>query len=122
MSTINPHIAKALRTNIHYGSRYTATSVGDAMKKAEECYLKDLYARAGLEKDREQGMADREVTCADISTRGRNQWQSGGERQRTWASQENHENRNKLGYSKSYSRWDRDDNTMGSNRDAEAKR
>ena len=43
MSTINPHIAKALRTNIHYGSRYTTTSVGDAMKKAEECYLKDLY-------------------------------------------------------------------------------
>ena len=44
MSTINPHIAKALRTNIHYGSRYAATSVGDALKKAEECYLKDLYA------------------------------------------------------------------------------
>ena len=43
MSAINPHIAKALRTNIHYGSRYAATSVGDAMKKAEECYLKDLY-------------------------------------------------------------------------------
>ena len=37
MSAINPHIAKALRTNIHYGSRYAATSVGDAMKKAEEC-------------------------------------------------------------------------------------
>ena len=31
MSAINPHIAKALRTNIHYGSRYAATSVGDAM-------------------------------------------------------------------------------------------
>ena len=44
ISTINPHIAKALRTNIHYGSRYAATSVGDAMEKAEECYLKDLYA------------------------------------------------------------------------------
>ena len=35
MSAINPHIAKALRTNIHYVSRYTATSVGDVMKKAE---------------------------------------------------------------------------------------
>ena len=33
MSAINPHIAKALRTNIHYGSRYTATSVGDAIKR-----------------------------------------------------------------------------------------
>ena len=44
MSAINPHIAKALRTNIHYGSRYAATSVGDVMKKAEECYLIDLYA------------------------------------------------------------------------------
>ena len=43
MSTINPHIDKALRTNIHYGSRYATTSVGDEMKKAEECYLKDLY-------------------------------------------------------------------------------
>ena len=27
------------------------------MKKVEECYLKDLYAQAGLEKDREQGNA-----------------------------------------------------------------
>ena len=43
MSAINPHIAKALGTNIHYGSRYAATSVVDAMKKAEECDLKDLY-------------------------------------------------------------------------------
>ena len=43
MSAINPHIAKTLRTNIYYGSRYAATSVGDAMKKVEECYLKDLY-------------------------------------------------------------------------------
>ena len=44
MSANNPHIAKAMRTNIHYGSRYAATSVGDSIKKAEECYLKDLYA------------------------------------------------------------------------------
>ena len=35
MSTINPHIAKALRTNIHYGSRYIATSAGDVIEKAE---------------------------------------------------------------------------------------
>ena len=83
MSAINPHIAKALRTNIHYGSRYATTSVGDAMKKAEECYLKDLYMWAGLEKDREQGNADREVTCAEVNTRGRSQWQSGVDRQRT---------------------------------------
>ena len=68
MSAINPHIAKALRTNIYYGSRYAATSVGDAMKKAEECYLKDLYVWAGLEKDREQGNADREVMCAEVNT------------------------------------------------------
>ena len=100
MSTINPHIAKALRTNIHYGSRYATTSVGDAMKKAEQCHLKDLYAQAGLEKHREQGNADREVTCAEVNTRGRNQWQSNGERQRNWASQENQENRNKYGYSR----------------------
>ena len=83
MSAINPHIAKALRTNIHYGSRYAATSVGDAMKKAEECYLKDLYARPGLEKDREQGNADREVMCAEVNTRGRSQWQSRPDRQKT---------------------------------------
>ena len=35
MSAINPHIAKALRTNIYYGSRYATTLVGDATKKAE---------------------------------------------------------------------------------------
>ena len=110
MSAINPHIAKALRTNIHYGSRYAATSVGDAMKKAEECYLKDFYVPAGLEKDREQGNANREVTCAEVNTRGRSQWQSGGDRQRTWTPQENQENRNKSGYSRSYDKWNREDN------------
>ena len=127
MSAINPHIAKALRTNIHYGSRYVATSVGDAMKKAEECYLKDLYAWAGLEKDREQGNADREVTCAEVNTTGRSQWQSGGNRQITWTPQENQENRNKSGYSRSYDKWNREDNIQnktyrdnnGNNRRAE---
>ena len=99
-----------MRTNIHYGSRYAATTVGDAMKKAEECYLKDLYARAGLEKDREQGNADREVTCAEVNTIGRSQWQSGGDRQRTWTPQENQENRNKSGYSRSYDKWKREEN------------
>ena len=110
MSTINPHIAKALRTNIHYGSRYAATSVGDAMKKAEECYLKDLYAWAGLEKDREQGNANKEVMCAEVNLTGRSQWESGGNRQRTWTPQENQENRNKSGYSRSYDKWNREDN------------
>ena len=85
MSAINPHIAKALRTNIHYGSRYAATSVGDAMKKAEECYLKDLYVQAGLDKDREQGKADRDVTCAEINVRRKGQWYSEEEKQRTWS-------------------------------------
>ena len=110
MSAINPHIAKAFRTNIHYGSRYAATSVGDAKKKAEECYLKDLYTQAGLEKDREQGKADREVTCAEVNTRGRSQWQSGLDRQKNWTSQENQENKNKSGYSRSYDKWNREDN------------
>ena len=58
MSAINPHIAKALRMNIHYGSRYAATSVGDTMKKAGECYWKDLYTSTGLEKEKEQSMAN----------------------------------------------------------------
>ena len=107
MSAINPHIAKALRTNILYGSTYAATSVGDAMKKAEECYLKDLYAWARLEKDREQGNADKEVTCAEVNTTGRSQWQPG---KRTWTPQENQENRNKSGYSRSYDKWKREDN------------
>ena len=110
MSAINPHIAKALRTNIHYGSRYATTSVGDAMKKAEECYLKDLYMWAGLEKDREQGNANREMTCAEVNTRGRSQWQSRPDRLRTWTPQENQENRNKSGYLRSYDKWNREDN------------
>ena len=67
-------------------------------------------------------MADREVTCAEISMRGKNQWQSGEERQKTWTTQENQDNRKKSGYSRSYDRWDRNDNTTRSSRDAEAKR
>ena len=130
MSAINPHIAKALRTNIHYGSRYATSSVGDAMKKVEECYLKDLYARAGLEKDREQGTADKEVMCTEVNTRGWGQWQSGRDRQKTWTPQENQENRNISGYSTSYNKWNREDNienrtyrgNSGSNRGMEMSR
>ena len=82
--------------------------------------------QAGLEKDREQGNADREVTCAEVNTRGRNQWQSSGEKQR----KEYQENRNNSGYSRPYVRWDREDNTENrtyrnttkSNRNAETKK
>ena len=120
MSAINPHIAKALRTNIHYG-----------LMKAEECYLKDLYTRAGLEKDREQNMADKEVTCTKINMRSKNQWQTGGDRQRSWPSQENQGNRSSFSYQKSYDGCDREDSTennrvyknnTSSNREAETKR
>ena len=86
--------------------------------------------RAGLEKDREQGNADREVMCAEVNTRGRNQWQSSGEKQRSWTSQEYQENRNNPGYSRQYDRRDREDNTENrtyrntteSNRNAETKK
>ena len=92
--------------------------------------MKDLYARAGLEKDREQGNADKEVMCAEVNTRGRNQWQSSGEKQRNWTLQEYQEKRNKPGYSRPYDRWDREDNTENrtyrsttkSNRNAETKK
>ena len=53
MSAINPHIAKALRTNIHYGSRHATTSVGDAMKKAEECYLERSLRMGWIRKRQE---------------------------------------------------------------------
>ena len=36
--------------------------------------------------------------CAEVNIRGRNQWQTGGDRQRTWTPQENQENINKSGY------------------------
>ena len=49
--------------------------------------------------------------CAKVNTRGRKQWQSSGEKQRTWTSQEYQENRNKSGYLRPYDRWDREDNT-----------
>ena len=65
-------------------------------------------------------MADREVACAEISMKGRNQWQSGGEKQRALTSQENQDNRNKPGYSRPYDRWDR--GNTGSNRDTEVKK
>ena len=68
--------------------------------------------------------------CAEINTRGRNQWQSGGEKQRTSTSQEYQENGNKSGYSRTYDRWDREDNTENrtyrntteSNRNVETKK
>ena len=49
--------------------------------------------------------------CAEVNTRERNQWQSSGEKQRSWTSQEYQENRNKPGYSRLNDRLDREDNT-----------
>ena len=99
------------------------------MKKAVECYLKDLYARAGLEKDKEQSMADKKVICAEINMRNKSQWQAGRARSRTWPLQGNQGNRSNSGYSRSYDMHDCEDNTenkmyrnnTGSSRDTEVK-
>ena len=72
-------------------------------------------------------MADKEVTCAEINTRNRNQWQTGGDRHRTWPAQGNQSN---LGYSRPYDKRDQEDgtenrthrNNTGNNRDPEVKK
>ena len=83
LECIKPSISKGIKGNRFYGNKYAPTTLGEAMKKAEEAYLKDVYVRGGNEDidTQEQGHPEREVAVENVDTRGPNRWQRDGYKQ-----------------------------------------
>ena len=75
LESIKPSISKGIKGNRFYGNKYAPTTLGDAMKKAEEAYLKDIYVWGGREdvEEEQYGNPAKEVTVENIEDR-QNRW------------------------------------------------
>ena len=60
-------IRKAIRGNIYWKSKHAPKNVGEAMKKAEELYMKHVYTTGGAEEPTEN-LKTREVTINEVHT------------------------------------------------------
>ena len=65
-------IRKAIRGNIYWKSKHAPNNVGEAMKKAEELYMKHVYTTGGSE-DQTETQATKEVTINEVASRASNQ-------------------------------------------------
>ena len=59
-------IRKAIRGNIYWKSKHAPNNVGEAMKKAEELYMKHVYTTGGSEEQTDTQIT-REVTINEVS-------------------------------------------------------
>ena len=72
LSSIIFPIRKAIRGNIYWKSKHAPNNVGEAMKKAEELYMKHVYTTGGSE-DHTETQVTKEVTINEVSSHGSNQ-------------------------------------------------
>ena len=73
LNSIQPKIAKSIKSNIFYKSKHAPTTLGEAMKKAEENYMKEIYTSGGNEAEggEQYGTANREVEVQNVDTGNR---------------------------------------------------
>ena len=73
LNSIQPKIAKSIKGNIFYKSKHAPTTLGEAMKKAEENYMKEIYTSGGndIEGGDQFGAANREVEVQNVDTGNR---------------------------------------------------
>ena len=64
-------IRKAIRGNIYWKSKHAPKNVGEAMKKAEELYMKHVYTTGGLD-DQKDTHTTKEVTINEVSGQASN--------------------------------------------------
>ena len=65
-------ICKAIRGNIYWKSKHAPNNVGEAMKKAEELYMKHVYTTGGSE-DQTETQTTKEVMINEVSRHASNQ-------------------------------------------------
>ena len=74
LESIKPSISKSIKGNRFYGNKYAPSTLGEAMKKAEQCHLKDMYVRGGWNDDWQDTRAEQEVTIQTMETENRGGW------------------------------------------------
>ena len=72
LGSIKPQIAKSIKSNRFYQNKHAPETLGEAMKKAEENYLKEIYTNGNMDIEiQEEGRGSREVEVQNIDERDR---------------------------------------------------
>ena len=80
-------IRKAIRNNIYWKSKHAPKTLGEAMKKVEELYMKHIYATKGQMDNIQNASPNAEVTINEVN----NTQKSGQYSQRAWKNKDNSE-------------------------------
>ena len=75
-------IRKSIRNNIYWKSKHAPKTLGEAMRKAEELYMKHIYATGGVE-NKNENTAPTEVVINEVMTQKTGQYN-----QRAWRNKE----------------------------------
>ena len=66
-------IRKSIRNNIYWKSKHAPKTLGEAMRKAEELYIKHIYATGGVD-NKQENTAPTEVTINEVMTQKTGQY------------------------------------------------
>ena len=80
-------IRKSIRSNIYWKSKHAPKTLGEAMRKAEELYMKHIYATEGQSENNQNSPLTSDVTINEVNATQT----SGQHSQRAWRSKENSE-------------------------------
>ena len=78
---------KSIRGNIYWKSKHAPKTLGEAMKKAKELYMKHIYATEGQEENGQNSLVTSYVTINEVNATQK----SGQYSQRSWRNKENSE-------------------------------
>ena len=78
-------IRKSIRSNIYWKSKHAPKTLGEAIKKAEELYMKHIYATEGQTDNLQNISPNVEVTINEVNSTQK----SGQYSQRAWKSKDN---------------------------------
>ena len=80
-------IRKSIRSNIYWKSKHAPKTLGEAMRKAEELYMKHIYAMEGQAENNQNSPLTSDVTINEVNATQK----MGQHSQRVWRSKENSE-------------------------------
>ena len=80
-------IRKSIRSNIYWKSKHAPKTLGEAMKKAEELYIKHIYATEGQAENGQNSLVTSVVTINEVNATQK----LGQYSQRPWRNKENNE-------------------------------
>ena len=80
-------IRKSIRSNIYWKSKHAPKTLGEAMRKAEELYMKHIYAMEGQAENNQNSPLTSDITINEVNATQK----SGQDSQRVWRSKENSE-------------------------------